>query len=200
MPGGGDFGRGDGGFGDRFVVGRNCPILGMGLICEIVFGRFGDRARGAAMLEFVQSAVEGALDAGLVARKRLNRAGAGGVVGKGAGAGIEGVVVVRELGHADGEEAGFEGAEAAQAPRGHGHLLDEQGLGGSRGLIFVEKSIPELAEFLRIFAGEDGGLGGEAVAERVMGDGGAPFGSARAGGEFGVATVGVELALGKHES
>jgi hypothetical protein len=41
-------------------------------------------------------------------------------------------------------------------------------------------------------------LGGEAVAKRVEADGGAPFGSARAGAELGVATICVDLTLGEH--
>ena len=100
--------------------------------------------------------------------------------------------------HTETEQTGFEGAHAAQAPGGHGHLLDEQGFGRSGGLVFGEKSVEQFLELFRVFVGEDGGLGGEAVAERVEADGGAAFGSARAGGELGVATISVDLALGGH--
>jgi hypothetical protein len=55
-----------------------------------------------------------------------------------------------------------------------------------------------LLEFLWVLVGEDSGLGGEAVAESVEVNGGASFGSSRAGAELGVATIGVDLALGKH--
>ncbi len=83
----------------------------MGLIFEIVFWRVGGGRSVTHPLEFVEGAVEGALDAGFVARKRFDGAGAAGVVDEGAGAGIERVVaVVAELGDADVEEAGFEGA------------------------------------------------------------------------------------------
>jgi hypothetical protein len=148
-------------------AGAGCPVVGMGLIFEIVFGRGRAGRRVTEALEFVEGPVEGALDAGFVARKGFNRAGAGGVVGEGAGPGVEGVVVVGELRHADGEQAGFEGAEAAEAPGGHGHLLDEQGFGGAGGVVFVEESVAKFLEFLRIFVGQDGGLGGESVTESV---------------------------------
>jgi len=143
----------------------------MGLIFEIVFGRrrFRKGRRGAEALEFVEGAVEGALDAGFVAGEGFNGAGAGGVVGEGACKGIKGrgVFVAGELRHADGEQAGFEGAHAAEAPGGHGHLLDEQGFGGAGGLMFVEKGVAELPEFFGIFVGEDRGLGGESMAKGV---------------------------------
>ena len=64
--------------------------------------------------------------------------------------------------------------------------------------MLVEKGVAEFAEFFGVFAGEDGGLGGQAVAESVVGDGGATFGGARAGGELRVAAVGIELAFGNH--
>jgi len=101
----------------------------MGLICGIVFGWrrvwiFSGFGGGAEALQFVQGSVEGALDAGFVTGKSFDVAV---VVGEGAGEGVErGIgVVVTELRDADVEQAGFERAEAAQAPRGHGHLLDE---------------------------------------------------------------------------
>lgn len=183
-----------------------CPVVGMGLLGEIVFGLrrvgadggIGKGRGGAEAIEFVERAVEGALDAGLVARKVFYGAGAGGVVGEGAGAGIEVVVVGVELRHADIEEAGFEGAEAAQSPGGHGHLLDEQGFAGADGLVFGKEGVADFAEFLGILVGEDGGLSGESVAKGVVGDGGATFGRARAGAALGVAAIGVELSLGKH--
>jgi len=45
------------------------------------------------------------------------------------------------LRHAESEQAGFQGAHAAQAPCGHGHLLNEQSFGWAVGLVFIEKSI-----------------------------------------------------------
>jgi len=145
----------------------------------------------------MQRAVECALDAGFVARQSFKGAGAGGVIEQGARTGIEGVLVVRQLRHADVEQTGFEGAHAAQAPGADGHLLDEQSFGGSGGQVFGEKGIEEFLE-LGVFAWENAGLGGEAVAKRVEADGGASFRSARAGAVLGVATISVDLTLGSH--
>ena len=64
--------------------------------------------------------------------------------------------------------------------------------------MLVEKGVAEFAEFFGVFVGEDGGLGGEAVAEGVERDGGASVGGAGAGGELRVAAVGVELTFGNH--
>jgi hypothetical protein len=148
----------------------------------------------------MKRAVECALDAGFVARKSFDGAGTGSVIGEGPRARIEGgrVLVARQLRYADIEQTGFEGAHAAQAPGGHGHLLDEQGFGGSGWLVFGEKGVEQFLELVRVFVGEDDGLGGEAVAKRVEADGGATFGSARAGRELGVVTIGVDLTLGEH--
>jgi len=89
----------------------------MGLIFGIVFGlrracrggRLGNGRRGAEALEFVEGSIEGALDAGFVAGEGFDGAGAGGVVGEGAGAGVEGrgIFVAGKLGHAHGKQAGF---------------------------------------------------------------------------------------------
>ena len=103
--------------------------MGMGLICGVVFLRrrvwiFSRFGGGAEALEFVEGAVERSLNAGFVTGKTFDVAV---VVGEGAGEGVErGIgVVVAELGDADIEQAGFKSAEAAEAPGGHGHLLDE---------------------------------------------------------------------------
>jgi len=104
----------------------------MGLICGIVFGWrrvwiFSGFGGGAEALEFVEGSIKRTLDAGFVTGKGFDGAGSGIVVNKGAGAGVERRVgvVVTELGDADVEKAGFEGAEAAETPGGHGHLFDE---------------------------------------------------------------------------
>jgi hypothetical protein len=100
------------------------------------------------------------------------------------------------LRHTDIEQTCFESAHAAQSPCADGHLLDEQGFGGSGGLVFGEKGVEEFLELVGVFAWENAGLSGEAVAKRVEADGGASFGSARAGAGLGVATIGVDLTLG----
>jgi len=146
----------------------------------------------------VEGAVEGSLDAGFVAGERIDGARAGGVVGVGASRRVDVIFVAGELRRAEGEDSGFEGAKAAEAPGGHRHLLDQQGFGGAGGLVLVEERIAELAKFLGIFCGQDGGFGREAVAERVLRDGGAAFLGARAGGLLRIAAIGVELAFGNH--
>jgi hypothetical protein len=187
----------------RGSVGR--PVLGLGLIGEISFRRrwvFSGRSRGGAeAIELVKRAVEGAFDAGFVTRKGFDGAGTGSVIRKSARTGIKigRVFVPGQLRHTDAEQTGFEGAHAAQAPGGHGHLLDKQGFGGSGGLVFGEKGVEQFLKLFRVLVGEDGGLGGEAVTERVEADGGATFGSARAGAELSVATISVDLALGEHK-
>jgi len=182
--------------------------VGLALIRKSILGRrkvwtnrrFRRGWHGAEAIEFVEGAVEGALDAGFVAREAFDSAGAGGVIGEGAGAGIEGrqAFVARELRDTETEQSGLERAQAAEAPGGHGHLLDEQGFGGPIGLVFGEKSIEQLLELLGILIRENGGLRGEPVAQGVEADGGASFGSTRAGREPGVAAIGVDLALGRH--
>lgn len=155
---------------------RGCPVLGLALICRTSFARgrvfpggggIRRRGRGPETLKLVEGAVERALDAGFVAREGFDGAGAGGVVGEGAGAGVETFDIVAELGDAVLEQACFERAQAAEAPGGHGHLLDEQDFSGACGLVFGEKRVEQFLKFVGILAGEDGGLGSEAVAQGV---------------------------------
>jgi hypothetical protein len=80
------------GRGRRVEAGVGRPVVGLGLICKIIFrGRrvwrdrkIGRGRRGAEAMELVQCTVEGALDAGFVARESLYGAGAGGVIEEGA--------------------------------------------------------------------------------------------------------------------
>ena len=102
------------------------------------------------------------------------------------------------LEHAQIEQSGFDGAKTAEAPGGHGHLLDQKILGGPGGLVFGLEGFEQLPEVFLILVVEDGGLGGEAVAQSVEADGVASFGSLRAGAQPGVAAVGVNLTLGGH--
>ena len=147
-----------------------CPVVGMALICEIVFrwrrvfrdGKIRSGRRGAEAVELMQCAVEGPFDPGFVARKSFDGTGTGSVIGESAGAGVESrcVLVPGQLRDTNAEQTGFEGAHAAQAPGGHGHLLDKKGFSGSGGLVFVEKGAGQFLELAGGFVGEDGGLGG----------------------------------------
>ena len=105
-----------------------------------------------------------------------------------------------QVGEAQVEQAGLDAAHAGEAPGGHDHLLDEQIFGGSGGTVFGLKGFEHFVEMFPILVGEDGSLGGEAVAQGVRVDGSAPFGSLRAGTLLGVATVGNDLSLGGHGS
>ena len=57
------------------------------------------------------------------------------------------------------EEGGFEERDAIETPGGVGELLDELGLGGSGGLVFVEEAAAMGVERCLVFGGEDGGGG-----------------------------------------
>ena len=88
--------------------------------------------------------------------------------------------------------------QTREAPGGHDHLLDQEVLGGAGGLVFGLEGVQRLVEVLLIFAGENGGFGGETVAQGVEANGGAAFGSLGAGAQLGVPAIGVNLLLGGH--
>jgi hypothetical protein len=48
-----------------------------------------------------------------------------------------------------------------------GHFFDEDLLGWGDGLVLAREVVEQSFEFLRVFAGDDGGAGGEAVREMV---------------------------------
>ncbi|HTW64146.1 MAG TPA: hypothetical protein VME17_06000 [Bryobacteraceae bacterium] len=66
-----------------------------------------------------------------------------------------------------GEDLGFEQRDTVEAPRGVGKFLDELRLGGSGGLVFVEEAAAVVVIGGAVLGGEDGGRGGEAVAQGV---------------------------------
>ena len=88
------------------------------------------------------------------------------------------------------EHFGFEQRDAVEAPGSVDELLDELRFGWGGGLIFVE----ELAAMFLIggwvFGGEDGGRGGQAVAEGVLRGTLLSGCGARTGGMLGVGAVG----------
>ncbi|MBI3664783.1 MAG: hypothetical protein HY236_00915 [Acidobacteria bacterium] len=102
-------------------------------------GGAGDRnveagTAGLEALDLVEGAVEGALDPGLVADEPGDGVGVVNIPAKSESDAIgrsEVVValgsVVEQVDDALVEEAGFDAAEAAQAPGGHDHLLHERG-------------------------------------------------------------------------
>jgi hypothetical protein len=88
------------------------------------------------------------------------------------------------------EQFGFEEWDAVEAPGGVGDFMDELSFGGGGGLVLVEKLLDVALVDVRVLGGQDGGAGGEAVAEGVLrGPLLARFG-ARAGRVRGVGAVG----------
>src|SRR5689334_21914835 len=72
------------------------------------------------------------------------------------------------LGDAERVEIGLNGGGAVHAPGGVDEGLDEMGFGGAFGLVFVEEGmgVPLIRGI--VLSGEDDGLAGDAVAERVQ--------------------------------
>ena len=86
-----------------------------------------------------------------------------------------------------GDQAGFDGPDAAQAPAGDGHGLDKIHLDGVSGLELLDVGVEEELELFVGFGGEHDGLGGEAVAEAVARRLDSAF---RSGGAAGLGAVG----------
>jgi hypothetical protein len=175
-------------------------------------GGWGNRVRlvrwgaagGLEALQFVEGAVEGAFGAGFVAGQEGESVGAAGFAEEDegvllvAGRVLEspqiGVLLIEE----PVEEAGFHAAEAAEAPGGHDHLLDEEGFRGADGLVVVLEGLLDSLEFGFLLGFDDGVLGGEAVAEGIEANGGLTLGGLGAGAELGVPAIGFDLQFGGH--
>ncbi len=79
-----------------------------------------------------------------------------------------GADAIFHFGDAEREKVGLDGRGAVHAPRGVDERLDELCFGGAVGLVFIEES-PRVALVCGyVFGGQDDGLAGEAVAERVQ--------------------------------
>jgi len=161
-------------------------------------------AGGLEALQFVQGAVEGALGAGFVAGQEGESVGAAGFAEEDegvllvAGRVVESTQIAFFLIEQPVEEAGFHAAEAAEAPGGHDHLLDEEGFGGADGLVVVLEGLLDFLEFGFPLGFNDGVLGGEAVAEGIEADGGFALGSFGTGAALGVPAIGFDLQFGGH--
>jgi len=97
-----------------------------------------------------------------------------------------------------GHEAGLDAGHAAGTPVGPGHLAEADILGFVGGLVDGAEAVEEGLELGGVPDGEDGVAGGEVAGAAVMGDFGFAFWGAWAGGELGVAAIGVDLRLGRH--
>ena len=89
-----------------------------------------------------------------------------------------------------GEQPGFEQRDAIEAPGGVGDFRDELRFGGRGGLVLVAKAAAMGFVGGRVLGGEDGGGGGEAVAQGVERGTLLAGWGARAGGALGVGAVG----------
>ena len=162
-------------------------------------------AGGLEALQFVQGAVEGALAAGFVAGQRGESTDFAGVADEDesvlvvAGRVVESTQIAFFLMEQPVEEAGFHAAEAAEAPGGHNHLLDEDGFGGADGPVVVLEGLLDFLEFGFPLGFNDGVLGGEAVAEGIKADGGLALGGFGAGAVLGVPAIGFDLQFGGHD-
>jgi len=140
----------------------------------------------------VEGAVEGAFGAGFVAAEVVEIVGADDedvseiAVGDVAAFADVGAVIVETV----VPDAGFGAVEAAEAPGGEDDGLGEDLLAGGGGLEIAEEGVAEGVVFGLVLGGEDGALGGEAVAEGVEAGDGLAFGGAGAGGLLGVGAVG----------
>ncbi len=108
------------------------------------------------------------------------------------------MVALLECLDAELEGGGLDAAGAEQAPVAVDDHLDEHLFADVRWGVVLDEGFPELGVGDRVFVGQDGDLGREAVAERVeLRDGFAGFGNGSCGA-LGVAAVGVDLLLGCH--
>ena len=85
--------------------------------------------------------------------------GQGGVGLRMFSAGAFGVVI-----KPDGEQVGFDGADAVDAPSGVGQGLDQMSFGGALGPVFVVESLGEFEVGGEIESGQDDDLAGDGVA------------------------------------
>ena len=177
----------------------------MGLIWQN--STFDRRGRGFQRLEFVERAVEGAFEVGLLAGEAIETPGAAGVGLKDGGEallGREAAVLLlqrrRERAQSLVEELRFVGAEEPDAPGGLGDLADEEGSGRAVGPEVVEEGGEGAVEFLLLIRREDKLLCVQAVLQGVEADGGLALRGSGAGALEGIAAIGIELFLGNHGS
>jgi hypothetical protein len=96
-------------------------------------------------------------------------------------------------------DVGFVAAGRGAVPEDVGEAqLEEAGFEGAGGLEAVEEGVEQFVEHLIVFEGEDGVLGSEAVFEGIEATGGLALGGFGTGAELGVTAVGGNLFLGGH--
>jgi hypothetical protein len=160
-------------------------------------------AVAAQAFEFVEGLVESALQAGFVAGQVVDGAvgveialdSVGEVIGVLDG-GVFAFEILRRVDHFQVPVRGFGVADAADAPGGGHHLLNEKDLGGGGGRMLGEEVVAEGVELRLLLMIDDEALSGESMANgvkarRVF----ACFGLG-AGALLSVAAVGFNLTLG----
>ena len=115
-----------------------------------------------------------------------------------AGPGLGVLLLVLDALDAGLEEAGLHADEALDAPLGGGHLPDEEGLDGILGLELGFERSEEFGVGLLVLLGQDGIVGGEAVADGVEAGAGFAERSAGPGAAAGVFAIGLDLKVGWH--
>jgi hypothetical protein len=98
-----------------------------------------------------------------------------------------------------GEEVFLVEAGAAEAPLGIGHFADVAEFGEVVGTEVIDEFGVEGVVVGGVVAGEEHGLGAEAVAEVVLGGAGLPGGGGGSGGLQGVRLIGADLGSGSHK-
>src|SRR6266446_3654014 len=196
---------------DRFYAddfGAGPGRLGLVLILTLGIVSLG-AAVGAAAAEFLGGAQDGAVQAGFVALEAgqdafravvgvvLGDEGEAAVVVEGA---IPAIVVLGVFFVFVFVEGGFHALNAQPAPGGHGDLGDEEFLGGGGGLVIGVEPVEQGVELGGIFAGQDEGIGVQAVFEAAETDGGAAFGRGRARAVLRVETVRFDLTISRHDT
>ena len=147
---------------------------GDGDLFDLDLGGFGVAALGLDFAELFEGAVE------LAGESRFVHAEGG----EGAGLLGEGV------GGTCGQEFGFEGGDAVEAPGGGGEGVDELFFESAEGLEVGEEALEVELELGGVLGGQEGGTAGEAMAEGVEGRAEFAGVGAGAGGELGVEAVG----------
>ncbi|MBV9769590.1 MAG: hypothetical protein JOZ32_08470 [Bryobacterales bacterium] len=71
-------------------------------------------------------------------------------------------VLVGRIGGA-GEQLGFEEGNTVETPGRIGHFMDELGFGGGGRFVFIEELLDMKLESGRVFGGENGSAGGQAM-------------------------------------
>ena len=182
------------------------PLAGIILSGEVISGqtiRIGYDPGEEKVVEGAEGADEGVAKGGVIAAVEMEDAVAGGELLEGVG----GAAGVREIGLGGFEEGeavihdfrqggGFELPEAALAPEGGDHELDEGDFVGGVGEETLFEGFDGFLVEGSVFAGEDEGFGGETVTEGVHAGAGLAFGGDRSAGFRSVGSSGFDFLEG----